>query len=356
IGRLLTLQDPGGIDATLARGIGNAWPVAHQAASTGKFAVLIDRRNAMKRCKSDNSIALAVKKRGRADQERTSATLGEVYEGGIEIVVGICFENNELDADATRSFGNVPQLAFSSTIIGVHKHGDRRYFGSQFVQQSQPFRFKRERQPSDPRDVAAGSVQAGNQPNSHRVGGACKNNRNCRRRGLGSECSRRAPAACCSDHCHLAANQITRERRQSVKLIPCPAVFDCHVAAFNNACFIQTSSERGRKVRGRGGLWRTTAQESDRRHRRLLCARRERPYRRAAEQFDELAPLHSITSSARNKSDAGMDKPKASAVRKFKTCSNLVGRSIGTSAGLAPCSTFPARTPTRLYSPRRLGP
>ena len=36
------------------------------------------------------------------------------------------------------------------------------------------------------------------------------------------------------------------------------------------------------------------------RHRRLLRARRERPRRRrAAEQRDELAPLHSITSSAR---------------------------------------------------------
>ena len=44
---------------------------------------------------------------------------------------------------------------------------------------------------------------------------------------------------------------------------------------------------------------RARAQESDGRQlRRLLRARRERPRRRAAEQRDELAPLHSITSSA----------------------------------------------------------
>jgi hypothetical protein len=36
----------------------------------------------------------------------------------------------------------------------------------------------------------------------------------------------------------------------------------------------------------------------DHRHRRLLPARRERPRRIGAEQRDELAPLHSITSSA----------------------------------------------------------
>src|SRR5262249_25018460 len=35
---------------------------------------------------------------------------------------------------------------------------------------------------------------------------------------------------------------------------------------------------------------------ANRRHRRLLRARRERPRRRAAEQRDELAPLHSISS------------------------------------------------------------
>jgi len=41
----------------------------------------------------------------------------------------------------------------------------------------------------------------------------------------------------------------------------------------------------------RGGM-------EDHRHRRLLPARRERPRRIGAEQRDELAPLHSITSSA----------------------------------------------------------
>src|SRR5262249_6554071 len=45
---------------------------------------------------------------------------------------------------------------------------------------------------------------------------------------------------------------------------------------------------------------------SPQRHaRRLLRARRKRPDRRAAEQSDELAPLHSITSSARASSVGG---------------------------------------------------
>jgi hypothetical protein len=40
-----------------------------------------------------------------------------------------------------------------------------------------------------------------------------------------------------------------------------------------------------------------TSKKADHRHRRLLSARRERPRRRAAEQRDELAAFHSITSS-----------------------------------------------------------
>src|SRR5262249_60389412 len=48
---------------------------------------------------------------------------------------------------------------------------------------------------------------------------------------------------------------------------------------------------------------------------RLLCPRRKRPRRRSAtEQRDELAPLHSITSSARASKLSGTMRPSALAV------------------------------------------
>src|SRR5262249_6654205 len=46
----------------------------------------------------------------------------------------------------------------------------------------------------------------------------------------------------------------------------------------------------------------------------LLRARRERPRRRTAEQRDELATLHSITSSARSRNASGMVRRSALAV------------------------------------------
>src|SRR5262249_12586139 len=70
---------------------------------------------------------------------------------------------------------------------------------------------------------------------------------------------------------------------------------------------------------------------------RLLRARRQRPRsRRAAEKRDEVASLHSITSSAATSSLSGTVKPSALAVLRLRVVSYLVGAWTGRSAGLAP--------------------
>src|SRR5262249_17024105 len=74
----------------------------------------------------------------------------------------------------------------------------------------------------------------------------------------------------------------------------------------------------------------------------LLCARRERPRCRAADQRDELASLHSITSSARASTVEGISRPSALAVDKLLTNSNVTGRTTGRSTGLAPLRMRPA--------------
>src|SRR5262249_32540099 len=94
----------------------------------------------------------------------------------------------------------------------------------------------------------------------------------------------------------------------------------------------------------RKAVERYGVEESDYRHRRLLRARRERPSgsRAAANQFDELAPLHSITSSAATWSVSGTFMPSAFAVFRLMTSSNLVGCRTGNSAGLSPLRIAPA--------------
>src|SRR5262249_15733662 len=95
-------------------------------------------------------------------------------------------------------------------------------------------------------------------------------------------------------------------------------------------------------------------------HRRaigLLRPRHERPgCRCAAESQDELAPLHSITSSATPSNLSGTSSPSAFAVLRLITNSNFVGCMPGRSAGFSPFRIRPAYPPTRRYTSGKFGP
>src|SRR5262249_46218942 len=96
-------------------------------------------------------------------------------------------------------------------------------------------------------------------------------------------------------------------------------------------------------------------EEPDHRHRpALLRARRERPKQRrrrrhAAEERDELAPLHSITSSAEACRVRGTVRPSVFAVLRLMTSLNLVGCCTGSAAGFAPLRIRPTKEAARRY-------
>src|SRR5215470_6293936 len=69
----------------------------------------------------------------------------------------------------------------------------------------------------------------------------------------------------------------------------------------------------------------------------LLADRSARPDEQAAtEKRDELAPPHSMTSSARTISEGGIVSPSAFAVLRLMIITNFVPCSIGKSAGFSP--------------------
>src|SRR5262249_2095831 len=68
----------------------------------------------------------------------------------------------------------------------------------------------------------------------------------------------------------------------------------------------------------------------------LLRINNRRPRRRAAESQDELAPPHSITSSARTSTLAGTSMPSALAVLRLMASVDLGGACPGRSAGFSP--------------------
>src|SRR5262249_33613085 len=81
------------------------------------------------------------------------------------------------------------------------------------------------------------------------------------------------------------------------------------------------------------------------RPRRWLGTRGKRPSGRTAEQSDELAPLHSTTSSAVASNVGGTMRPSVRAVWWLMTSSTLVDCATGRSAGFAPLRMRPGESP-----------
>src|SRR5215472_13511198 len=171
--------------------------------------------------------------------------------------------------------------------------------GPQFTQQLQPFRLHLGHKPAHTRDVAARTMQAGDDAAPDRVGSPHEHDRNRRGRRLGRQ--GRWVATYCNNDGHALAHKIGGEPRQSIVLPLCPAIVDGDVLTLDNTYFIETLADdrHERCVDSE----RTAAEQPNHRKRTLLRTRRERPRRRTPEQRDELAPLHSITSSAQPSSD-----------------------------------------------------
>src|SRR5262249_34602844 len=131
-------------------------------------------------------------------------------------------------------------------------------------------------------------------------------------------------------------------RWQPIVLPLRPAILDEDVLILDVAELLETSAERGNAI-----VQLRRVQKPDYGHRWLLRSRRERPRCcRAAEQRDELAPPHSITSSARASSVGGTVRPSALAVFMLMISSTLVDCCTGMLAGFSPLRIRPAYTPT----------
>src|SRR5262249_35417 len=110
--------------------------------------------------------------------------------------------------------------------------------------------------------------------------------------------------------------------------------------ALNKAEFVQPPMQIGQPItKAIGPL---TMQEPDHRRRWLLRTRDERPCScRATDCFDELAPPHSITRSARPRRLSGKVRPSTLAVLRLMTNWILAACSTGRSIGWAPLRIFP---------------
>src|SRR5262245_35446559 len=243
-------------------------------------------------------------------------------------VLRLITNSNLLDCMTGRSAGFSP-----FKIRHANAHGSR----LQLMQQPKLLCPKLSSDKRDTGDIAAGPVETGDEVELNRVAAACEDDRDRRSRRLGYDCR---GGVMRSDHRHLTAYQISCEVGQSVVLVLRPSILDDDILALDVAGFTNALTERGQLACTISRRPRA-AEEPDHRHRGLLRVRRERPRRCAADQRDELAPPHSITSSASNCNELGTSMPSALAVCRLMTNSNLVACKTGRSAGFAPLRIWP---------------
>src|SRR5262249_57916731 len=143
-------------------------------------------------------------------------------------------------------------------------------------------------------DVAARLREAGDETAANRIRYRHKDDRYGRGRLFGRDDDR---GSRCDDDIDLKPDELGRDLSETLGASLRPAILDRNGPILDPAEFAQPLHKCGdpRALRRRRGR----AQEPNGRQlSRLLRARRERPRRSAAEQRDERAPSHSITSSA----------------------------------------------------------
>ena len=87
VGRLFALENPPGIDAGLAIGVGMAVSVAHQAAGHDILAQGIDRRQRMASRQRDELFPLREHEGAGADEQRADAALDQGRKGRIDVAL-----------------------------------------------------------------------------------------------------------------------------------------------------------------------------------------------------------------------------------------------------------------------------
>jgi hypothetical protein len=147
----------------------------------------------------------------------------------------------------------------------------------------------------------------------------------------------------CEDYVRLGGDQLFREWLILICAGGRKANFDLNVAALGPSALFKSLPKGGKPhLRFRIVLGVTYQHPYPSHSVGLLCTRHKWPRRRrAAQQSDELAPLHSITSSARASSCGGTVRPSIRAVAWLITSSNLTDCTTGKSAALAPLRMRP---------------
>ena len=216
-------------------------------------------------------------------------------------------------------------------VCRVAEKGDAGHAGHELAQQFQPLRLKLVILRREPGDVAAGSRQVGDGADPDRIGDRAHDDRDRPGSTFRGEHCGRAPG---QDYIGGQSRQLGGERGIAVVVTARPARLEPNVLPLGPAAPVQFRLEAVDRAQ------RRRREQPD--HLRRLGGPRRRSEHDRAQCRGQIAPPHSMISSVRARIAGGIARPSAFAVLRLSSSSNRVGWTTGRSAGLVPCSTFPA--------------
>src|SRR5262245_39111064 len=339
IGWFLAFEYPTYVISSLSILFNNVCPVANQSTIGGPISTGIDCRQFVTGSKIDKKVT----PRGAAyvvchDQTAVRAARKARKSALDFVTVGARIDGAQLHPKRWRCQLDCPPLAAASRVAWVTKHGHLSHGGCDFLEQLKPLRDDPIVKIGKSGGIAARPCQTINEASAHRIRHGYEHNRHGAAYVL--QCAHGLAAIGQNDVDER--DQFGRVLTKVAGLASTRTEFGPHIFPFGPTKLSQSQNE-GRLARlhfrivdADGG-----SENADAAHPFLRPRHHHWHRRRAAEQRDELAPPHSITSSAVASSVCGTVMPSIVAVWTLKTSSNLLDWTTGKSAGLAPLTMRP---------------
>src|SRR5262245_13213257 len=314
---------------------GQVWAVGHQRAYFNVFAKTAYRCYPCTQRQGADANPVGIDERV-ADHVECLGVAPHRFKARSNVVHSADFDFDCVETEASRRRVGLLQFDERWRVSSVSNNRKPTKARHDFAQQLDALACKLVLLHGNARDVAAGTVEARDKAGANRVGHQA-HDRNRRGHLL---CSERHIGCRSSDEIDLHPDKFGDNLGGAVGASFRKPILEGDGAAFDPAEFAQTVHQGGKPLAvGRARAWYEHADE--RLFRRLLRSRRDRPRRCAAESQDEIAPSHSITSSAATRSLSGTVRPSILAVEALMTSSNLLACTTGSSAGLAPLRMRP---------------
>src|SRR5215203_1442540 len=282
----LALEHAASDAAELLVAVDEAGTVADETARDGKFADVIDRRNAMAPSEPDDRVALTVKKGIALDDERASSLIAKRLEGPREVGRAPRLQHDETPPKRLRRGADLLRMALGARVIGVDEERNEVRARHHLAHHVETLTSESARDQADPGRVALGVVEACDEPSAYRILSDHEDDWGRARGGLRGR-GGRVPAG--DEYRYGKASQLGRECAEALIAPASPAIFDVEVTLLDISGALEAAQEGGPVI---GGL--LLRARGEKAHHRspagLLRRGRERPRDCRAQSRRKLPP------------------------------------------------------------------